>query len=556
MQASVLWAQVTFGNYISVWKVLPFLLIVLLWARLLTWADKDSQAAQLPRQAINTGALGGMVLAVLAFLLLPNFWLALSVLLVVLIAEIAAYLIWRHQKVGLADLSKQFQDWISSLRSGKEKEVKAATGEVLLISAQGKPLEPPSAEDPIRTGYDAAQRILAEPLKREAERIEVVAREDMSTVRYFVDGVGIDGITLSKNDASAAISLLKAMMGLDVQDRRKPQTGTMRAGLDRQRKELQITTAGSTAGESMVIEVDRKSRYELTLDQLGLTDTQLKTIDGSITEGGVVLVAAPKGHGLTSLLYALIRRHDAFLSHIQTIERDPQADLEGITQNKLPISATVNDEIKLASWIASQEPDVVMAAQLEDGRSAVELINLAGTGRRVYIGLRAGSALDSIAAWRKLVGNDKLAMQHLRMAVSGRLLRKLCEACKLDFVPDPETLRKIGLSPERVTRLYQARTTPLRDQKGNPIHCEFCHDLGFHGRTGVYEVLTVDDEVRSAILQGASAAHLKMLFKKQRQSYIQEVALDKAAAGMTSLHEIARVLRAEAPAKPRTAQAQ
>jgi type IV pilus assembly protein PilB len=458
--------------------------------------------------------------------------------------------------VGLADLYKQFQDWIASFRSGKEKEVKAGTGEVLLISAQGKPLEPPGDEDPIRSGYDATQRILAEPLRREAERIEVIARDDVSTVRYFVDGVPIEGMTLNKTESSAAISLLKAMMGLSVQDRRKPQTGTMKVGLDRQRRELQITTAGSTAGESMVIEVDRKSRYDLTLDQLGLTEGQLKSIDGSITQGGVVLVAAPKGHGLTSLLYALIRRHDAFLSHIQTIERDPQADLEGITQNNLPVSATVNDEIKLAAWIASQEPDVVMASQVEDPRSAVELINLAGTGRRVYIGIRAGSAMDAIAAWRKLVGDDQLAMKHLCMVVSGRLLRKLCEACKIDFVPDPETLRKIGLSPERVTRLYQARTTPLRDQKGNPIHCDFCHDLGFHGRTGVYEVLLVDDEVRSAILQGASAAQLKMVFKKQRQRYMQEVALDKAADGHTSLHEIARVLRAEAAVKPKPAATQ
>src|SRR5437868_905215 len=121
----------------------------------------------------------------------------------------------------------------------------------------------------------------------------------------------------------------------------------MRVGIDNNKREMKEQTAGRTAGEAMRIEFDPKKRHDFALADLGFTEEQLNTIRESIADNdGVVLVSAPKGMGLTSLLYGVLRGHDAFLQHIQTVERDPQQDLEGITQNKLPANAPAADEFK------------------------------------------------------------------------------------------------------------------------------------------------------------------------------------------------------------------
>src|SRR5687768_1847822 len=535
-----------YGQYVSAVKSIPLLVILLIWARLLTWVDKDAEAAHLPRLALNSGFVAGFILAFALFLFLPNYFAALGGLLAIFVLEVAAYLIVRQQKVGLGDLSTQFSNWLRSFGSGKKAAVVKA-GQVQLQGPKGDPIDPPESDAPERTGYEALQEIFTDPLKHGAERIEMQPTEGASSVRYWVDGVSYDAQPVNKNDASSAVLLLKGAMRLDISDRRKPQLGNMRALLDGKKHEMQVLTAGSTAGESIVVEIDPKKRHEHRLHEMGFTSDQLETFEEVIGEGtGVVLLAAPKGQGLTSLLYAVLRRHDAFLSHIQTIERDPPTDLEGITQNQLPIGAAPAEESKLVAWVTSQEPDIIMIDRVDDPRSAADLIKFAANEKRVYVGMRAANTFDALQQWRKLVGDDKLATKQLRLVVAGRVMRKLCMACKQEYSPDPETLRKMNMSPDRVSRLFQSRGpgNPMRDQKGNVVICTFCGGLGFKGRGGVYELFVVDDEVRQTVAAGGSINQLKMLFKKQRRRYLQEVAVMQAISGETSLQEVARVMRA------------
>lgn len=543
MHVSAILAEVSYGWYVSPWKVLAVLVVVLLWARLLTWADKDADASHLPRTLLNAIFLCTLILGFFLLLILPGFWVALAVFVVFLAGQVTAYLILRQQKVGLGDLGKQFTDWIKAWGK-KGKDVETIAGQVVLIDRSGAPYPLPESDSPELAAYTAVQILLTDPLRRGAERIEMRPTEAAASTRYMVDGVMIEGQSIARDDAAAAVTLLKTLAGLDLNDRRKPQAGMMKASLDGRKRELQVLTAGSTAGESLVIEVEPRKRYELHLHELGFTDDQLNTLEEVIAEGqGIVLLAAPRGHGLTTLLYAVLKRHDAFLSHIQTVERQLRADLEGITQNRLA-STAAGEEAKLVAWVASQEPDVMMVDQIEDQRSAAAIIKYAATGRRAYVGMRAGNTFEAIQQWRSLVGDDRAAMKHLKLAVAGRLVRKLCGACKMDYNPDPETLRRLNISPERVGKLYTARTQPLRDSRGREMVCEFCLDLRFKGRFGVYEIFAIDEEVKNVVQSGGSVNQLKMLFKKQRQKYLQEHALARAIAGDTSLQEVVRVLRA------------
>jgi type II secretory ATPase GspE/PulE/Tfp pilus assembly ATPase PilB-like protein len=156
---------------------------------------------------------------------------------------------------------------------------------------------------------------------------------------------------------------------------------------------------------------------------------------------------------------------------------------------------------------------------------------------------------EAIAMWRKLVANDKVALSQLKMVVSGRVVRKLCPACKVGYNPDPNQLRKMNMDPGAVTQLFQARTQPMRNDKGEVIPCTFCNELRFSGRVGVFEVLVVDDDVRTALASG-SANQLKAAFRKQKGKYLQEAALEVVERGDTSVQEVLRVLRGPDQQKP------
>jgi general secretion pathway protein E len=534
------------GGYVSALKALPVLLVLLLWARFLTWVDKDAPAAHLPRDGINLAFLGGMIVGFALFFFLPTFLIAFPVLLFVLMIEAGLYLGLRHQRVGLTDLKAQFREWLASFKSG-EKKVKEQPNQVQIVVKGGSVLPPPEPESMERPAFDALQTALMEPLRKNAEQVDLAPSENGSVLKYMVDGVSYRGSTVERGVAANAVMLLKSAAGLDVEDRRKPQRGTLKLGMEGRRTEFRIDTAGSTAGEYMRLLAEPKKRHEFNLDTIGFSDTQKQTLREILQERtGVVLVSAPKAQGLTSLLYAILRGHDAFLEHIHTVERAPDLDLEGITQNKLPANVSPADEFKQTDWVISQEPDIIMISKLEDSRTATSLARYSGDrehNRRVYVGMQAASTFDALANWRKLVGDDKVAAENLRLIINGRVLRKLCNACKIGYTPDPNTLKKLGMNPDKSTTLFQARTEPLRDAKGNPVPCEFCKDLRFKGRTGVFEMFVIDDEAKEKIVAGASQNELRAVFRKQRGRFLQEEALAIVQKGDTSVQEVLRVLK-------------
>ena len=544
-------AAVDLTGYISLFKLLPVLVLLLIWARLVTWMDKDAENAHLPRELFNAGIFGSGFAGFVLFFFLPNFWIAFGVLFLVLAGGMGTYLGVRHRVVGLGDLKKEFSDFLHGIFS-KEKKVKVQAGQVVLAMKNGQVLQPPeSSDDEDAAGYATAQTLLTDPLQKGAERIEVRPSSGGAAVQFVVDGVAYAAATLDAGEATAGITYLKKAAALDIEDRRKPQSGFIRATLNNKKRELEIAAAGTTAGESMRITVDPKKRHDFKLDSLGLLPDQLAAVK-ELTQGepGVILIGAPRGQGLTTLLYTIIRTHDAFLNHIQTIERGECEDLEGITQTPLPPTTSAAEEAKHVEWVCSQQPDMIMIDEVVNPASAQEIVRYTSDGRRAYVGVRAGSTFEAIEIWRKLVGNDELAASTLRMALVGRIMRRLCNACKVAYTPDPDTLRKLNMDGAKVSTLYQARTQPMRDNRGHEITCEFCQELHYKGRFGVYELFNINDDVRQVIAAGGAGNQLKTVFRKQRGLYLQEAALRQVEAGETSVQEVLRVLRNENPVLP------
>lgn len=545
MDFHVLLQVVPVGGYVSIWKVVPFLVVFFLWLRLLTWADKDAPAAHLPGEMLMLAFSGGLLGAFLLFLMLPGFWISFSVFVVVLLAEAGAYLGIRSNRVGLKDLKGELSKVASSGRP-RRKQVEDVAGLVNMAKKDGKPVIPPGPDSPDRAGYDTVQLMLTDPMLKGMERLDVIPVEGSMLVQYWVDGVGYNGAQFNRQAATAAIAYVKSISGMDVAEKRKPQSGSIRAAVAGKKAEFLVHTAGSASGESLRLMSAERRHHNIVFDQMGFTTEQLKAVKDVIAEpGGIVLVAAPAGQGLTTMEYALIRQHDAFLSHIQTLERDADDDLEGITQNRLGKQASQADELEKLQWIVSQEPDCILMADIANPKSVRELIAHAEQGRKVYLGLRAHSAMEALMDWRKLVADDELAMKHLRLVISGRVFRQLCAGCKTAYQPDPEMLRKLNMDPTRVQQLFQARTQPVRDPKGNIVPCGLCHDLRYHGRFGVYETVVITDDMRQAVLANATLDQLKKTYRKQRGRFLQENALARVEQGVTSVQEVSRVVRGQ-----------
>lgn len=559
------------GGYVSIFKTVVLLAILLLWARLLTWADQDAPAAHLPRFQLNGANVGGMALAyALVFLLPMSFWLIVPIVLAIMGVEIAVYLHLRNKVAGLSDLKKQWADWKKGMTPKKKSD---APGAVSLIS-KGGPLPVPAGQSPDRAAYDAVQIALTDPLRKGAEQIDLTpAGEGGVAVKYLVDCVSYTlPTTLDVAAGPAAITYIKSAAGLDVNERRKPQKAKMKLTVDNDKRESEVQAAGTTAGEFIRINLELGKRHSRKLPDLGFNEQQLATVKGLIADkGGIVLLTTPKGQGLTQLMYGMMRGHDAFMEHMQSVERDPPESIEGVTANPLSASATPEEEFAKVDWMTSQHPDVVLVDKVESPKSAASLIRYAmgdedTPGKRVYIGMRASSGMEALEQWRKLAGSDPQAMQAVKAVITGRVLRNLCHACKESYSPDPNTLRKLNMNPEKVTTLFKARETPLRDPKGNPVPCQFCKDLRFKGRQGVFEVMMVTDELRTAIAADAAApggklgSNFRAAFRKGRGRYLQEEALALVEQGQTSVQEVLRVLKpgegaASAPAAPARAAA-
>ena len=535
---------VEMGGYINGFKLIPIAVLSVIWLRLLTWVDKDAENARLNGEVLCAAFLSGWIVALAATIPLPYF-AGLPIFIVIFGAEIGIYLGMRNKSIGLADLKQEFSLFWKNLGKKKEKQVTATSGSVVLVDSNGKSMTPPAADAPEREPFDTLQSLLQGPMKLGANKIEMRPNEGGSVLRYTVDGVTLEGKSFTREAATAGIDLMKQLAGMDVANRRKPQAGKMKIGTeDKKKHDADVSTAGSTSGELLKIGIDFKKQFDVTVDTLGLLSDQYKQVSTTIADsGGVVILTVPEGHGMTNLAYAILKKHDAFLSHIQTLERDAAIDLEGITQNKFSQTASAGEETKQVSWMISQEPDVIFIDRIDEPHTAIDLARCAQKGKRVYVGMRAPTTFDAVAIWRKMIGDDDLAMGSLKLVIAERLVRVLCEACKISYTPDPEALKKMNMSPDRVSKLFQARKEPMRDPKGNEIVCPFCHGMAFKGRTGVFELFRIDDDVRQAVSAGATENQFKSLFRKQKQRYLQEAALARVEKGDTSVEEVLRVLR-------------
>lgn len=527
---------------ISWWQALLMVIPFIAWGWLIPKLEKDARYFHLNAPMWNAVHLIAGVVGLVAMLAIPIFWVSWPVGVLILLGPVLAY--WQIRNAAVpADQRFQLSTESFTERMEQRRLAKAARDvQLQLIDAEGVSRETAAKDDPMFQIQLFVEDLLAPALNARASRVEVAVGSGGCTVVQYVDGVKYKRQPLPVEAALKVIDYLKEIAGLDVTDRRRPGAGEFSVRGPKGTTHVHAVTSGSSVGQLLRMDFDRETRRKKPFDGLGLLPAQMEALQSIVDpedRHGIVLLGAPRGHGLTTTAYSLVSRHDAYTSNIKTLERDIEVQLEGVDQVKFDAA---NPDVDYATSIQSmlrRDPDVVLVTDVADAETARVVTEPGLDGPLLYIPQPSSSIGEHIRGWVKLVGDVKQAVKPLRIVMNQRLLRSLCPNCRQGFEPTPEQLRKLNIPAGKVKQLYRAGG---KIQVKNKIEtCPVCSGTGYVGQTGVFEVLVVDPECRNLLAAGdlkGALAHAR----RNKMIYLQEAALSKVISGETTIEEVVRII--------------
>ncbi len=538
--------------YFSPLKLAAVVLLFSAWALFAQWVDKDAVAVNTYRIIWNLIVVFSGLIGTVVLLLVPEFLIGLAIYVVGVGSLMTAYVIHRNGLVDPADrvctpehLSRVMREGFSGKGKKKVKEVKER---VRLTSPDKKVVVIPDDEAQ-RENYGLTQDLFFDALWRRASVVEVTPAGEAAKVAYQIDGVSAEREPLTRAEAEGLIGFVKNIARLNLEERRKPQSGKLMAAIGENKLDIQVRTTGSTAGEKLWLRVLGEER-RFKVKDLGFTEKQAAQVQEIMqAPHGTVLLSGPPGSGITTTLYTFARSHDAFLQNIQTLEYgQKELDVDNITQNVFAPSENKTFVAELQR-IVRTGPDIVLVPDIRDKAAAVVAAQAAAEKQKFYILMPATDIFDAMKKWIKLLGDNALLSKSLLAIVNQRLVRKLCGECKQPYKPDPQMLRKINAPADKI---LHRQPEPQFDKHGNPIICQHCQGSGYVGRVGVFDILIVDDGLRDALRKGGSFSDVQAYAMKKGGLGIQQHALAKVFDGVTSIQEVARATRDPAPAAAAT----
>lgn len=542
MTQSLLMA-VEYGGYVSLVKLAVFLGLFLLWPWFVGWAHKDAKAVDTNVPLWIGVALGAGAVGILLWWLIPIFIAGLLAYLLSL--GIVALVYVKHRNTRVLDFDKILTiDHLKSLVARSDKL--EAMENFMFVTARNNEVPKPEPRTPTFFGFRTAYDIVTDAAWRRATTVTFTPKGEIYEVTYSIDGTATKQPDMPRDQMEYLLHFLKEVAGLDSKEKRKPQKGKFRTRQEKQNTDWEVVTAGSTAGEQVRLTRVTKDSA-LRISDLGLAPDHVEQMEKfRQLEQGLFLVTGPKKSGATTTMYALLRNHDAFLNSINTIEKQPSGPLLNVTQTVYTLTDTgTTTYAKRLQTLVRMGLNVVGVGECEDAETAKIASAAANDGKIVYVVMEADSVLQALGKWLKMVDDRKLVAQTLLGISNQRLFRKLCETCKQGYAPNKELLKKFNLPAEKAKVLYRPGKE-VYDKRGKPSTCGTCQGTGFVGRTGVFEVIFFDDELRKALRTVKQLPELGMQFRRAKMLYLQEQALRKAIAGTTAINEVLRVL---APAK-------
>ncbi len=377
--------------------------------------------------------------------------------------------------------------------------------------------------------------LLFQAVKEKASDIHLECFEKELSVRFRKDGILHEITSVPKKLQASIISRVKIMAELDIAEKRKPQDGRIRVKVAGRDVDVRISTVPTTWGESVVMRILDRSSVLLTLEDLGLAGKKLHTFEGLIQRPhGIILVTGPTGSGKTTSLYAGLERINSPDKKIITVEDPVEYQIQGI--NQIQVNPKVN--LTFANGLRSilrQDPDVILVGEIRDRETADIAIHASLTGHLVFSTLHTNDSASAITRLIDMEIEPFLVASSLMAVIAQRLLRFLCNHCKEPYEPHDDELLKIGIRRSQMHDgvLYRARG------------CDKCFNMGYSGRTGIFEMLMIDDDIRNLTLSQVDSTKIKRKGMEHGMTTLRMDGAEKVARGLTSVDEVMRVTEEE-----------
>ncbi|MFH1419041.1 MAG: ATPase, T2SS/T4P/T4SS family [Planctomycetota bacterium] len=541
------------GGYFSIVSIILFMLCIVLWAYSAAWVRKDMQKNRAIQGPWVAAVCGAGALCLVVWLVVPIFWIGLILFAAGFGGTFIAFAVKHNGKVAPARsiLTKAHLDRVmKGSKKGPAKTNDTSKDRTRIKNHEGKAPKWPT--DPAeRDAYRALQDLMFDAIWRRASdvRLDLVPGKPVKVV-YKVDGVERAREPVVAELGPGLFKHFKKIAGMDPEEHRRPQEGSFKAAIGAEGKsekaaDVGAKTLGSTAGQRIILKLFTEAS-KFRLPDIGLTQPQLNLFEKLVAAPkGVLICGGPRGSGTTSTLYAILRSHDVFMKHIHTLETAKAMDLENITQHVFDSKASEVAFGKRFRSILRMEPDICMASDIPDAETAANAAAAAKQGKKVYLGMQARDCFSALRHYLQGVGDPAAAASSLLAICNQRLVRVLCPECRRAYKPDPKLLKK-GNLPMDENRPFYRPPNPNEievDKQGNQLLCPVCQGSGYLGRTGVFELLYIDSELRSLIAKGTPLPTLKVEARKKKMRYLQEVALQKVYDGMTSINEVLRVTK-------------
>lgn len=412
----------------------------------------------------------------------------------------------------------------------------------------------PKPEDLLEKQDDAPiirllNALLSEAIKDGASDVHIETFEDRITIRFRIDGVLREVLEPQRILAPLIVSRIKVMAKLDIAEKRLPQDGRITLRIAGRAVDVRVSTMPTSHGERIVLRLLDKQNARLDLAQLGMEPTSLQLMKKLIaTPHGIILVTGPTGSGKTTTLYAALTSLNNQTRNILTVEDPIEFDLPGIGQTQ--VNSKVNMTFaKGLRAILRQDPDVVMVGEIRDLETAQIAIQASLTGHLVLSTLHTNSAIGAITRLNDMGIEQFLLSSSLIGVLAQRLIRLLCSDCKKPVsISDGEKELLSAVIPSKTSDLHGSMRSfaslKMPEVLYHPVGCSHCRNTGYSSRSGVYELIAIDDTLRSMIHEKASEQDIRKyartLFPSIRQDGFRRVIL-----GDTSLEEVLRVTSEE-----------
>ena len=495
-------ATIQYGGYISIIKLITYLILFFAWLPLISWVHNDAKTVE-TNDVFWTGIiLGAGAVGAIIWLLIPIFIIGTLFFLMAVGATSLAYV--KHRNSRVLDFDKVLTvDHIKNLLVSKEKKLEALKS-FIFITANNNEVPVPEPRTPDFFGYKTAYEIISDAIWRRASSIMFSPTAQDYQVAYNVDGTPLKQPNIARDQMQYFIHFVKDLADLDNKEKRKPQKGKFKIRKNKDDTSWEVMTAGSTAGEQVRLKpitqetISRITDIGLMPEQEALF-TQFRQI-----KQGVFIISGPPKNGITTTLYALLRNHDAFVNSINTLERQPSAQLPNITQNIFNLTDTGTTTFaKKLQAVVRMGSDIIGIADCEDAETAQIACAAARDGKLVYITIKADSVIQALGKWLKYVGNKGVVADTLLGISNQRLVRILCDECKQAYAPDKELFRKFNIAAEKTKVLYRTGKVQY-DKHGKPSPCEHCQGTGYFGRTAVCDLMVITDQLKADIANNKS----------------------------------------------------